>query len=680
MNLNNNLNNNLSTNRKAPSRVYHGGLKKNLPINNNPVRPAHPVRPPMRPVARPNITRRQDNNLNFNNTISSTPASINPSGVGALKMKKPTKRFSMPRTRPNIGSASQVKHGVKQIIPDVGPDTYRIIPLGGVEEIGMNMTVFENEHDIIVIDAGFKFKEEATPGIDYILPNTKYLEERKHKIRAMIVTHGHLDHIGAIPYIIEKIGMPPVYTRNLTSLMLKKRQAEFPHIAPLDFKIIEGNESIIIGQTSVKFYGVTHSIPDSMGIIIDTPYGWITTPGDFKLDHLDEKPTADEEGNYSIFDGKKEVLLLLGESTNIENPGFSTPESLVHDNLEKIVKEIKGRIIIGMFASHFFRIAKIVETCESYNKKLVIEGRSMKNNIDIMIQAGLLTIKKDTVINAQDMSNYAPDKIVILATGAQADEFAALMRIATKQHKYIQINERDTVLLSSSIIPGNEKAVQKMKDNIARSGAKIMHYRTSDVFIHATGHAYRGEIEWLHRKLKPKFFMPMHGTHYHLRLHADLANELGMPKENIIVPDDCNILEIRDKGTKFVKLDVKAPDNVVMVDGFTVGDIQDVVLRDRQILAEDGIFVIVAMLNPMTGRLIKSPDIISRGSVYLRESQDLLREIRTMVRTTIEKAVYDTRNTPDLDYVKDIVTDTLGKFIFRETAKRPIIIPVVLFA
>lgn len=649
-----NLNNN-----KQPSRVYHGGLKKNNNMNMKPV------------------TKRQDAKINISNTLHTSNTSS--SGIGALKGKKPNKRYNMPRLRPNIGSASHVRQNVKQIIPNVAPGNWRVIPLGGVEEIGMNMTIIENEHDIIVIDAGFKFKEEATPGIDYILPNTKYLEERKDKVRAMIVTHGHLDHIGALPYIIERIGMPAIYTRNLTSLMLKKRQAEFPHVPPLEFKIIEGNESLIIGQTSVKFYGVTHSIPDSMGIIVDTPYGYITTPGDFKLDHVDGKVVKEEEDNYKVFDGKK-VLLLLGESTNIENPGFSTPESIVHDNLAEIVKNIKGRLIIGMFASHFFRIAKIIEAAESCGKKIVIEGRSMKNNIDIMVQAGLLKLSRHTVINAQDMQNHAPDKIVVLATGGQGDEFSALMRIANKQHKYISITERDTVLLSASIIPGNEKAVQKMKDSIARSGAHIMHYRSSDVFIHATGHANRGEIEWLHRKLNPKFFMPMHGHHYHVKLHADLAIQIGMPKENIIIPDDCSILEIQDDGNKFVKLPVKAPDNVVMVDGFTVGDIQDVVLRDRQILAEDGIFVIVAMLNPMTGRMIKSPDIISRGSVYLRESQDLLREIRTLVRTTIEKAVYETRNTPNLDYVKDITTDTLGKFIFRETAKRPIIIPVILFA
>jgi ribonuclease J len=294
-----------------------------------------------------------------------------------------------------------------------------------------------------------------------------------------------------------------------------------------------------------------------------------------------------------------------------------------------------------------------------------------------MIQAGVMKVAKGVIISSQEMAHHAPDKIVILATGAQGDEFAALMRMSTKQHKYVILSEKDTVLLSSSIIPGNEKVVQKMKDNLARLGARIIHYRTSDVFIHATGHANRGEIEWLHKKLRPKFFMPMHGHHYHLKLHAELAQQIGMPKENIIIPDDCSILEIQEGGTKFVKLSVKAPDNVVMVDGFTVGDIQDVVLRDRQILAEDGIFVVVAMMNPVNGRLIKSPDIISRGSVYLRESQELLREIRTLVRNTIEGAAYQMRPV-NIDYIKDLTADTLGKFIFQETAKRPIIIPVVL--
>ncbi|MEI7777058.1 MAG: ribonuclease J [bacterium] len=578
--------------------------------------------------------------------------------------------------RPRTMHSAHTSHSKEtDIIPSID-ENIRIIPLGGVEEIGMNMTVVEIGNDIIIIDAGFKFKEGDTPGIDYILPNTKYLEERKGKIRGIIITHGHLDHIGGLPYIMDRIGNPPLYTRNLTSLMLKKRQAEFPHLPPVDYKIVESNDRLKIGNLSVRFFGVTHSIPDSMGVIIETPYGLIVNPGDFKLNHVNEKPTAEEEKNFAVFD-KEKVLCFLGESTNIENPGFSTPEEIVYKNIDDIIKTIKGRLIIGMFASHLLRITKIFEACENYGKKVVVEGRSMKNNIDILIQANLLTLKKDTIINTQDMSSYPPDKIVVLATGAQGDEFAALMRMSMKTHKYFQVNDRDTVLLSSSIIPGNEKSVEKLKDNLSRLGAHIISYRTSDVYIHSTGHGNRGEIEWLHKKLKPKFFIPIHGNHYRIKLHAELAESLGMPKENIIVADDGSVIEIQDGGQKIVKLDSKAPSNTVMVDGFTIGDIQEVVIRDRQMLAQDGIFIVFAIVNASTGKLKKSPDIISRGFVYLRESQDLLREARFIIKKTIEDNAAG-MHPINFDFVKDNLTETLNRFLFQKTAKRPIVIPVLL--
>lgn len=561
------------------------------------------------------------------------------------------------------------------VIPPVG-ENIRIIPLGGVEEIGMNMTVIEIGEDIIIIDAGFKFKDSDTPGIDYILPNTKYLEERRHKVRAIIITHGHLDHIGSLPFIMDRIGNPPLYTRNLTSLMLKKRQAEFPHLAPIDYRIVENNDQIKIGNMSVQFFGVTHSIPDSMGVIVKTPHGWIVNPGDFKLTHTDGVVSKEEEDSYKIFNGQK-VLLFLGESTNIENPGFSTPEHIVLDNLEEIIKSIKGRLIMAMFASHVHRVAHIVRVCEKYGKKLVIEGRSMKNNIDMIIFAGILKVAKDVIIRPEDIGSYAPDKIVVLATGAQGEDFSFLDRLVNNNYKHFQLNDRDTVLLSSSIIPGNEKSVQRLKDGIARKGAKIMHYRTSDVYIHSTGHGNRGEIEWLHRKLQPKFFIPIHGHHYMLKLHAELAQQLGMPKENVIVPDDGSIIEIQENGEKMVRLPVSAPNNMVMVDGFTIGDVQDVVIRDRQILSQDGIYMVVALINASTGKLKKSPDIISRGSVYLRESQELLRDIRFLVKNTVEKTT-EGMHPINIDIVKDTVSESLSKFILQQTAKRPIIIPVMI--
>ena len=555
-------------------------------------------------------------------------------------------------------------------------DTVRVICLGGVEEIGRNMTLVEFRGDIIVIDMGLQFNDAKTPGIDFILPNTRYLEERKDRIRAVLITHGHLDHIGGIPYLMNRIGNPPLYTRNLTALMIKKRQEEFPHLPPIDFKIVEGNERVKFGALAVRFFGVTHSIPDSMGIVIETSYGNIVTPGDYKLDHDDGVPSAVEEETYAPFE-KENNLLLLTDSTNIENPGFSTPEKLVGKNLAEIVRTAKTRLIVSMFASHITRIAKVIEACEANNKKVVIEGRSMKNNVDICITAGLIKVKESTLISLSDMANYPPDRIVVLATGAQGDDFAALTRLANKSHKQMRLSEHDTVVLSSSIVPGNEKAVQDLKDNIARHGAKILHYRTSEVYIHSTGHGNRGEIEWLHKKIHAKFFIPVHGTHYMLRLHAELAQELGMPKQNIVIPDNSMIIEIQEGGKKIVSLKDKAPNGPLMVDGFAVGDMQEVVLRDRQMLAEEGMFVIIASINSSTGRLKKSPDIISRGFVYLRESQDLLHQTRIIIKKTGEETASG-MHPINFDFVKEKLTDAVARFLFQKTAKRPIVIPVLL--
>jgi ribonuclease J len=444
-----------------------------------------------------------------------------------MRRGRPQRRFGSGGDRPRSTTPGEHhKEAAPVIIPPVG-ESIRIIPLGGVEEIGRNMTAVEIGNDIIVIDAGFAFKDESTPGIDYILPNTKYLEERKAKIRGIIITHGHLDHIGGIPYIMDRIGNPPMYTRNLTAIMIKKRQTEFPHLPPIDMRIVEKNDRIKMGNTYVRFFAVTHTIPDSMGIIIESPYGLIVTPGDYKLSHVEGKPIEEEEESYSVFD-KEKVLLMFSDSTNVENPGFSTPEKLVHENLDEIIKSIKGRLIIGTFASQLERVVAIIKSAEKYGKKIILEGRSMKTNVEIAQMAGILEVKKDTIVSSTEIDRVPPDRIVILATGAQGEDFAALMRMATKAHKNIHINKRDTILLSSSVIPGNEKTVQKLKDNIARQGAKIITYRTSDVYIHSTGHGNRGELEWLHKKVKPKFFIPVHGNHYMLRLHAELAMQLGI--------------------------------------------------------------------------------------------------------------------------------------------------------
>jgi ribonuclease J len=582
----------------------------------------------------------------------------------------PRRGMVSPRTRDGRDPKAEAV-----IIPPIG-DNIRIIPLGGVEEVGKNMTAFEYKDDIIIMDIGFQFRDEDTPGVDYILPNTKYLEERKDKIRGVIITHGHLDHIGGIPFVMDRLGNPPLYSRNLTTVMIRKRQEEFPHLPALNIKVVEKDERITLGALKVRFFAVSHTIPDCMGVIIETPFGWVVNPGDIKLDHNDGIVTEAEEKEYSVFKDAN-VLCLMMDSTNIDNPGFSTPERLVHKNLDEIIKNTKRRLIIGTFASQIERVIAIIQSAERYGKKVVVEGRSMKTNVEIAAQVGKLEIKKGTIISIEEMEGLPPDKIIILATGAQGDEFAALMRMSNKSHKYIKITPRDTVLLSSSIIPGNERAVQKLKDNLARQGAKIIHYRTSDVYIHSTGHGNRGELEWLHRHIKPKFFIPIHGNHYMLRVHEEMAQNLGMADDHVIVPDNGMIIEIQDEGKKMVKLKEFAPNGVVMVDGFSIGDVQEVVMRDRKMLAEDGFVVIVASVNVSTGKLRKSPDIISRGFVYLRESQELLQQSRIIIKRTIENTTAG-MNPINFDFVKSNVSDTVGKYLFQKTAKRPIVIPVIL--
>ncbi len=565
------------------------------------------------------------------------------------------------------------------VIPALAADSIRIIPLGGVEEIGRNMTAIEYGDDIVVIDIGFQFKDENTPGIDYILPNTRYLEERQNRVRAVLITHGHLDHIGGIPYIMPRIGNPPLYTRMLTSVLINKRQEEFPHVPKLDIKVVEKNETITIGKLKIRFFAVTHTIPDAMGVIIETPYGSIVHTGDLKLDHIDGVPTPEEAAEYERAfpkDGSAKVLLLMADSTNVENPGFSIPEKVVHKNIEEIIKNVRGRLIIATFSSLLERLLKIIEFAEKYGKKVVIEGRSMKTNIEICKHLGLMKAKKETIISNDELENYPPERIIILATGAQGDEFAAMMRMSNKTHAKIRITPRDTIMLSSSVIPGNERSVQKLKDNLSRQGAKIIHYRIADV--HSSGHANRDETAWIHRAIRPKFFMPVHGYHYMLRVHGDIAKEAnGLKEEDVIIPDNSSIVEIQNGGAKIVKLKEKAASGMVLVDGFSVGDIQDVVIRDRQMLAQDGIFIIFGIMNGQNGKLKKSPDIISRGFVYLRESQELLHEVRLLIKDTVEKSTRG-QNPINIDFVKENITDAVSKFLVQKTAKRPMVIPVLL--
>lgn len=560
------------------------------------------------------------------------------------------------------------------IIPPLAPNTIRIVPLGGVEEVGRNMTAIEFNGDIIVIDAGIQFTDAETPGVDYILANTKYLEDRKSHIKALVITHGHLDHIGGIPYLITRLGNPPIYTREFGSLLIKKRQEEFPHLPPLDIKIVEASDKSIplTPFLKVRFFGLTHSIPDSTGVIIETPYGDIVNTGDVRVENEGGIPVDKEVEQYKMFKDRN-VLLFTMDSTGIEKPGFSPSEASILKNIDRIVAEAPGRIVIATFASQVERIIEFFNSARRYGKKVVIEGRSMKNNVEIIRHLNLVNI--DHIIPIEDIEKYPPNKIMMIATGAQGEEFAALMRMSNKTHKYIRLNRTDTVILSSSVIPGNERAIAKLKDNLFRHDSKIITYLDSDV--HTSGHGKRGELEWVHKQIPYKYFMPVHGHHYMLKMHADLAISLGCPPENVVVPDNGSIIEIRDEGKTLIKLSEKAPSGDVVVEGFSVGDVSEVLIRDRKMLAEDGMFVIIAMVDTQTGKLKKSPDIISRGFIYLRESQDLLNEARHLIKKSIESTTIG-MNPINFDYAKNAVNEDVSRFLFQRTAKKPIVIPVIL--
>lgn len=656
----------------------------NSESNNRPPR-TNPARRPYtgrRPAHASSATNPRPHRPNGARPVHSKPGTSVRTGPGGKPVRRNNRNRRNNQHRRRSNTAPVLTHRLETtdeklpIIPEItDEDTVRIITVSGVEEIGRNMNIIETKDDIIVVDCGFQFvsEESQAPGINYILPNTQYLEERKHKIRALVVTHGHLDHIGGIPFIMERIGNPPIYTQYLTSLMILKRQEEFPHMDPVTMNVIKEGETFTVGKTRIKTFPVTHSIPDAMGLGIETKYGDVVVTGDIKLVNVDGAVVVEERESWEKV-GLNKNLVLLCDSTNADRAGFSTSETKVYETLEEIIKNATGRLVIGTFASQFDRLTNIITACERMGKKVVMEGRSIKTNIDIAIQAKLLEVKPHTFINAGDMSNYPADKVVILSTGAQGEQFAALMRMATDKHKFITLTERDTIVLSSSVIPGNEIAVQKLKDNIYRKNVKVINYQGSHV--HSSGHGNAGELVWVHQTVKPKFLIPVHGHHYHLKNHMWAAVENGFPKENVVVCDNGSIVDITG-GTDMKLQPMKIPTELMMVDGFTVGTRQEVVLRDRLSLAEDGMFVIIATVNSKTGKLRKSPDIISRGFVYLRENQQLLSEARVLIKRTVEKQT-ERMNPIDLELVKDDLTDVVSGFLLQKTQKNPMVIPVLI--
>lgn len=551
-------------------------------------------------------------------------------------------------------------------------DGVRFIPLGGFEEIGRNMMVFEYKDEIIVIDAGLQFPEEETPGIDYIIPNIAYLEERKQHIKALIITHGHYDHIGAIPHIMGKLGNPTIFTTSISKEIIDKRQKDYPNAPKLNFEIIKAGENRQLSKSfKAEFFGITHNIPEGFGMVLDTPIGKIVHGGEFKFDYdVDGKPRGLDVWKKI---GAQKIHTLFLESTGAEEPGYSVSERVVEQELEKLFKKAEGRIIVGTFASLLDRLAEIIKIAERLNRKIAISGMSMKTNIQITQNLGFMKIEKGTIIPLEEIHKYRDDKLMILCTGAQGEPKASLMRIANGEHRHIKIKKGDTVILSSSIVPGNERSVQVVKDDIARQGALIYHYKMMD--IHSSGHAPQEELKSVMKFVNPRFFIPMHGYYFMRWRNAQHAQEvLNLKPEETIIADNGQVILMTKNSVKITE--ETAPAFYVMVDGLGVGDVGEVVLRDRRVLAQEGMVVIIATLDRQTGRFLKNPDIISRGFIYLKESKELVEELRKRIRGIINRIPRHQHIEPD--YLKALMRDQIGQFLYNKTRRRPMVLPVII--
>lgn len=588
----------------------------------------------------------------------------------------PKKNFSSPMRREKRSMNTTQSDDKEKKEPYV-----KIIPLGGMEEVGRNMMYFEyidknssNNGDILIVDMGLQFPEENMPGIDYIIPNIESLLEKRRKIKGVVISHAHFDHIGAIPHLMPVLGKDiPMFGTDITLAIIKKRQEDYKdQSVPLNLNIVNNNSQINLGAFNLEFFNVSHNIPGSLGTVINTLAGTFVHIGDFKIDLKSDIGGSTEVNRLEEL-GQKNVLALFSDSTNAREPGRQFSEEDIKIEIEDIIKNASGRLIIGIFASHLGRINQIIQIAEKYDKKVVIQGRSMKNNVAIGKELGYVKYGVKTIIPVEDAGGYPQNKIVILATGAQGEDNAVLMRIVNKSDRYLKIEPEDTVVFSSSVIPGNERTIQSLTDKLYRDGAEVINYKMLDV--HAGGHAKQEDLKMLIDLVKPKYLIPIEGNHSFLKIHAKVAEAHGFNRKNIIIADNGQVIEAREGEVKLTSKYV--PSNYVMVDGLGIGDVQEIVLRDRQMLAEDGIFVIIAVVDSATGKVKGSPDIISRGFVYLRESKDLLKTTRIILRKVIEEKATE-MHPVNWTYIKDLVREEIGKFLFKKTERRPMVLPVII--
>lgn len=543
----------------------------------------------------------------------------------------------------------------------------KAIPLGGLEQIGLNITAFEYEDSIVVVDCGLSFPEDEMLGIDLVIPDVTYLKENADKVKGFVITHGHEDHIGALPYVLKELNIP-IYATKLTMGIIENKLEEHGLMKTTKRKVVKFGQSINLGQFRIEFIKTNHSIVDAAALAIYSPAGVVVHTGDFKVDYTPVFGDAIDLQRFAEI-GKKGVLALMCDSTNAERAGFTPSEKTVGKTLDSLFLEHKDtRILIATFASNVDRVRQIINTAEKFNRKVVVEGRSMVNIIDTASKLGYLQIADRTLIDVEELKNYPPEKTVIITTGSQGESMAALSRMAGDNHKKISIMPGDTVIFSAHPIPGNEKAVTNVINELQMKGADVIFQD-----VHVSGHACQEEIKLIYSLVKPKYAIPVHGEYKHRKAQAKIAAQLGIPKGNIFMLQSGDVLEMDDDRAV---INGKVPVGAILVDGLGVGDVGNVVLRDRQHLAEDGIMIVVMALESHSDQLISGPDIVSRGFVYVRESDELLDEARLLV----EEAVQDCldRGKTDWGKLKGTVKDVLSDFVWKKTKRRPMILPIIM--
>ena len=586
--------------------------------------------------------------------------------------KKPAHSKNNKPARRNTGSRTDhIKTETLQLQPK---NNLRIIPLGGNEEVGRNMTLFEYDGDIIVLDMGVMFPEEDMPGIDYIIPNISYLKGKEKQVRGVVLSHGHLDHIGAAPILLKELGYPVVVGRDMTLAMVKKKMEDFEKGSAENLKTIRVKsvaEKVRLGKFEIEFFEVEHSIMDAVGVIIKTPHGTVIHPGDWTMEK-----DADGKSMVTYTELSKlpspRILMLESLGAIVTNPSRTTEEEM-YANLEKLISEAPGKIIIGTFSSQIRRIGHILEYAEKIGKKVALDGYSMKMNVEIAKELGYIKMHKETLIPVNNLQNYPTNKVIVICTGAQGEGNAVLSRIVNGEHRHIQIAKNDTIIFSSSVIPGNERTIQRLKDNLYRKCDNVIH---SDILdVHTSGHCSAFDIQDLLRQVKPDFFLPVYANHYMLKEAEKLAIRTGFAKDHIFVLDNGNVLEVEQNQAKM--LPTKVDTSYVMVDGLGVGDIGQVVLRDRQLLAQDGMFVITVIIDSKTKKIIGKPQVTSRGFIFVKENFDLVNATKKKVEEIVAK-----KTSPDTsinwDYVKNNIREAVGSFLYSKTQRRPMILPVVI--